>query len=701
MRATDHQRRIVTLACAVALLASACSSGGGDKAGDGKKGEDTKTSGAQVTVPKGAAKAPGSGRPLPGGPLRDHVSSIVQSAYYWSGDDDGEKPGAKAEMILVFEPTGDADLIVQDPEDQLTINGDWEYEGGELSLTFDTDELTVDTSFALDLDAPKATMPFRLLSGGAEGKSTWVRANADPMAHLDVVFRVATLGADQADGDAGVERAADWANEVIRLNQGGKPSNVVHNLRGAPTAAPEIKSVTPNRGEVEITWTDGTKATQRLYSFAAAPTSTLSLTQGPLAGDPRTHLPPKASGNTAADPPNKTALLVGTLESKVVYSWYDGVVNGGVNSGLLAPAKDAFDWDGIEKDLEDRGYDVSRLFDDDATVDGMVDALEKNPGVAIINTHGTASGSLMTRELLLEPADVQAALNAGNVKQVMDAKLDDVRNRLRSDGYGDLVDYKNGNALGFFVVPVELMTGGQAVYVGLTPVFWDYLRDKRKVDLSKSLVYLASCDVDQSDLRDHVRAGAFFAYRLEVHPKLAAAVGSYLVKSLAKHTWSAEEAFYNMVRVVNTKQETYQHDTIFQGLIPADAAGKSPLFDPTGSPLDKSFMLNGYGLQGKKVVPYAGHGWLDPTKHDVAQVWWMMWAARWGQDATAGSKMLADCWSMFWTNGDKGGLKSPFCNAANVGSVPTQAEVDYARFLLTGDSPPADALSRWTLNEAS
>ena len=699
MRTSGAALRGAVVVCALALVASGCSSGGGDTDRAGTAGSTTTGPGTS-SGPTHAVKIPGSGSPMPGGSRREQVSSLVQSAYYWSGDDDGQKPGDKAEMILVFEPTGDADLIVQDPEDQLTLNGDWSYDGAKLSLTFATDELTIDESFPLDLTAPTTTMPFRLLSGGAAGKSTWVRGNADPLAHLDVVFRVATLGQDQADGDAGVQRAADYANEVIRLDNGGKPANLVHGLRAAPAAAPSITSVTPARGEVTITWSDGTTAIQRLYGFAAAPTSTLSLSQGPLAGDPRTHLPTKPSGQTSGDPPKKTALFVGTLESRVVYSWYDGIVNGGVNSGALAPAKDAFDWDGMATDLKARGYSVSRLFDDDASVEGLIGALAKSPGLVVLNTHGSASGSLMTRDLLMEPADTKVAYADGTLKAKLDVQLDLVRKRLKKAGYGDLATYKKGAALGIFGVPAALMTGGQAWYVGLTPVFWDYLRDMRKVDLSKSLVYLGACDVDQSNLRDHVRAGSFLAYRLEVHPKLAAAVGSYLVKSLAKPSWSAEEAFYNMVRVVNTKQATYQHDTIFDGLIPADSSGKSPLFDPTGKPLDQSFMLNGYGLQGNTVVPYAGHGWLNPATHDVAQVWWMMWAARWGQDSVAGSKMLADCWSLFWSTGDKGGLKSPFCNAANVGSVPTQAEVEYARFLLTGAAPPADALSRWTLNES-
>jgi hypothetical protein len=696
MRAHPMKRRLLVMACAVSLVAGACSSGGGGDDAGPKKGSDTTSSGDGGGSTAAATKIPGSGRAMPGGKPMARVSSIVQSAYYWSGDDDGEKPGDAAEMVMVFEPTGDADLIVQDPENQLTINGDWTYEGGKLSLSFDDEQFATDSSFALDLKAEKVTMPFRLLSGGAEGKSTWIRGNADPMAHLDNVFRVATLGRDEADGDAGVARAADFANEVVRLR--GKPSN----LRAAPGAAPTISNVTPQRGGVEIEYSDGTKVTQLLYAFAAAPTSALTLGQAPLASDPRTHLPTKPSGNTAGDPKNKTALFVGTLESRVVYSWYDGVVNGGKNTGVLAPVKDAFDWSGMESALEDRDYDVTQLMDEKATTVEITKALQedKGPGVIVMNTHGSAGGSLMTRDLLLEPKDTAAAYADGTIRQKLDAALDEVRADLRANDLGDLVSYRNGAALGIFGVPVGLMTGGQAWYVGLTPVYWDYLREKGGVDLSKSLVYLGACDVDQSDLRDHVRAASLWAYRLEVAPQLAGAMAKYLVQSVAKPTWTAEEAFYNAVRVVNTKQMTYQHDKVLDGVVPADASGKSPLFDPNQTPLSKGFMLNAYGYAGGKAVPYAGNGWLQPGTHDVAQIWWMMWAARWGQDSAQGSKNLGDCWAQFWSKGTRGGLASPFCNAANVGSTPTDPEVRYARFLLTGDAPPAQAPPRWTLNES-
>jgi hypothetical protein len=47
-------------------------------------------------------------------------------------------------------------------------------------------------------------------------------------------------------------------------------------------------------------------------------------------------------------------------------------------------------------------------------------------------------------------------------------------------------------------------------------------------------------------------------------------------------------------------------------------------------------------------------------------------------------------------------LKSPFCNAANIGKIPKKAEVAYSCYLLTGDQPDGyggEAVPRWTLNE--
>lgn len=716
------RRSLSALFLALALLlglVTACSSSGDDKGSvdspakgdDGQGGGDDDNSSGGGGDGGAAVEAPGSGRLISTAKPARGIESPVQNVYYWKGDDNGDEPGEGSHMFLLFEPNGSADLMVENDADKLTIGGTWEYDGGEMSLSFADDNLTTDVSFDLDLDADEITMPFRLLSGGEDGESTWIRSTSNPQTYLTSIFLIATGGVDQASGPEAVERAVEYANAVIDAN-GDVPSGL-RSARGQDKATfgdpGRINGVevvqnpdgTVSDREVRIFWTDGPPTSQLLWTWAAQGTDAITLTQGPLAGDPRTHLPTAASGNTSGDPANKRAVFIEPLNSFKSFTW----------NTLTGPALEAaagFDWDQMSETLEDRGYDVTEVEDEEAGAVGMTKALLDggDPGFVIINSHGSASGSIMTLDLMLDPEMTTAqANNVGDYATAWNKAMGDFQKEVTEAGYADLLTYTNANGDSALTTMEVHVTGKDpyATYVALTPAYWDWLRDKKGLDLSKSLVYMAACDLDRSDLRDHVRAGSFWAFNKEIPPRTAGAIASYLVESVAKPTWTAEEAFYNTVRVVNTKQATYEHDMLLDGMVPANhvSSGKpSPLFDPNQTPLDKGFILNAYGMSGTTAVPYAGHGWLDPKTVSGSQVWWMTWAARWGQDAAQGAGNLDQCWSGFWSRGTNGGLASPFCNAANTGSTPTQPEVEYAKWLLTGSAQPADAPTRWTLNEA-
>ena len=63
---------------------------------------------------------------------------------------------------------------------------------------------------------------------------------------------------------------------------------------------------------------------------------------------------------------------------------------------------------------------------------------------------------------------------------------------------------------------------------------------------------------------------------------------------------------------------------------------------------------------------------------------------------------LVTCYQSYWSNNNFGGLSDPFCQNANDGNYPTESEVGYASYLLTGTdllSFAGTTVPRWTLND--
>jgi hypothetical protein len=351
-------------------------------------------------------------------------------------------------------------------------------------------------------------------------------------------------------------------------------------------------------------------------------------------------------------------------------------------------------WSIIEAIIKKRGYNTYSLIDDQVTLEKLIKKLVdlKNPGIIILYSHGSAEGSLATAERLTNSNDVGAAKR----------QFEQVKKRLRAAGHGRLLDMD-----GVGIISVELglkVPLDCAWFVAVKPPFWKYIQSLTalRVSFKKSFFYMSACFTDQKpNLREAIRAKAYFAWNDATPPDLSGAIMMYLISQLSRPTHSAEEAYYNLVRVVNTKQIIYKEDRLLNGQIPASAKEKgrpqSPLFAKPGQ-----YIFNGYGLDGRQMIQYSGNGWLNPKLVDVGQIWWLVFAGRWGQNATQGAKNLLDCFSQFWKNKQLGRLKSPFCNSANNGKPPKEAEVAYAVYLLTGKKPGGYSglwIPRWTLNE--
>jgi hypothetical protein len=277
----------------------------------------------------------------------------------------------------------------------------------------------------------------------------------------------------------------------------------------------------------------------------------------------------------------------------------------------------------------------------------------------------------------------------------------------RQAGYGDLWDYNRDPkqpflgtstlALGAIGDPSDPVHSWEAV--GLTESFWEWARKNThfQADFGHSLVYISACFTDQTPLlRDILQARAYFAWDGAVWSSEAAAVGKYLIASLSRPTHSAEETFYNMVRINRTLQMIYVEDKMFDQELTASADLEH---------------LRAYGWSPQSgTVDYRRAGWfgteqsLGKSGFDGGQVWWLLFVERWSADPKDGRAKINECLHEFWQQGSLGGLKSPQCQNYNAGSLPKANEVGYASYLLDGGSTDGfdgTVVPRFTLHDSN
>ncbi len=625
--------------------------------------------------------------------------------YVHQEDDNGTRPTAGTEAVMLFEPSGVAAVYVQSEDAHIAVLGEWAWDAGRLTLRFDSGDLRADASFALDPGRDVVEMPFRLFSP-EKGASKWRRRPVVPEHAARIVFRAAMLGGGAASTDEAIDRAVDYINRFVQIALGGSaPADAPVPEGFGPAQGPAAedppgydrkalpKQARKLKNGIEVEYWDGRKLEIVLFGWSPPPAAPLVLTPKRLVNDPRVHLNAAPSGDTSCDPVNKTALFISPFNSVRIISWIDSLFNSAREDGIVPRAlADEFAWEWIMARLAERGYKEESLLDDSVTVERLIRKFGdlKDPGVVLFYTHGTSSGALCTGEQLSDAGDPREARR----------RFEDVLDRLRNAGHRRLVEM---DGVGMMSVELALrVPAGAAWFVSIKPAFWRYLQSLvgRPVSFKRSFFFTAACFTDDTgDLRDAVRARAYFAWKVSVSPRLNEAVCRFLVESLARPTHSAEEAYYDLVRVVNTRELVRVEDRILEGVVPTSEGGRrAPLFADL-----KNYLFNGYGLEGTEMVRYAGNGWLSPARVDVGQVWWLVFAGRWGQDAPQGAENLKDCYEKYWSKKQFGRLKSAYCNAANIGKIPKEAEVAYARYLLTGKKPEGyggRVVPRWTLNES-
>ena len=698
--------RLMVVAAAAAIALAGCGSATGSPA-PASGGGSGPASGGPTPGGTGATSAPavspdsgGSGSPAtsssPGPAATDRAPVSLDAAVYaLVSDSSGWKPAGDSSIRLIFEPGGAAVLYAASPADALSHHGRWTYRGGSLGLAFTAPDFAVNASAPLGLADATVTLPFQVASGDP-GTSTWRRESPSI-----VELAYAVVGAAVSDPDLPEAAATDVVDEAYRVVRalvdagGGIGSGLSRTTTGAALAAwhqpagtapgaavqapgPTVKSITKLENGLSIEFDGSPTVNVPLYNWAADPADPAPLRQSPIASDPRVRQDPETPKDGASDPRTKTAVFIAPFQSGRFYGsiWANIVPKSlatrlNFNVGSHDPSR-GFDWAGMQAKLEKHGYSVTQLTDGGATLVGIIRALGgaggKAPGFVVINTHGQSDGTLATGVDLGPSTDGAAVTGAwwSALRALGDA------------GLSDLLTFEGGTpddpeTIGLMTLPRDGTSGKTDEFLSLRPAFWRWLAGKG-ASLDRSLVYMAACLTDATPaLREAVGARAYLAWTKPVNPYLAGSVASYLVDDLVRPTHSAEEAFYNIFRVVATRQRIYDYDAVFSQAIPGAMDKGTPFLE----------FLRGWGRDGGALVPYGTSGMLDRTMNP-GNIWWMVFVARWDTHAADGAELLVRCYQAYWKDGHPGGLADEFCNSANPGGTPTADEVAYATYLLTG-----------------
>ncbi len=616
------------------------------------------------------------------------VETLLPLSFYYIQDADGKKADPGVDIVLLFEPNGIADLYVARDQEAIAYKGSYSVKDGKIALKFNDADFKTDVSFTIDTAQNIATMPFAIFSPSATS-STW-RRERKPLEHnLRIVFSAATL-AENLETARAMQRTVNYANAVM---EAGKRAQ---GFAKTSAAAPVITSIKPLENGVELRFNKGPAIEVQLFSWSAG--DAMRLEMSPIASDPRVHLDPEPPHNGEADPIEKTALFIAPFDGdRHTVTWYDYAY---LNRRATAPSQlvhlglaDRFQMSKMLPPLEQKGYRTKVLRDADASVANIIESLlpgkdgrSHSPGFVALMTHGLSNGHLYTGTILGDSANWR------------DVFADEMA-LLKSRGYADLLTYGGGTeenpaTLSASVLFQDMRPGGKSAYaIVLTPKFWEWLRT-RQADFSRSLVFVAACLTDATpDLHDAIKARAYFSFDISVNINVAAKILEYFCKSLARPTHSAEETYYNVLRTANTRQMIYAEDKILDANIQADR-------DQIGSVLT---FFKGYGYDGTKMISYMEGGWLNTMNADPGAIWWLLFSGRWGQNAASGTDGMLNCWESFWKDGKTGGLANPACHNKTPGRAPTELEVAYASYLLSGRnvlSPQGmTRIPRWTLND--
>ncbi|HVZ39247.1 MAG TPA: hypothetical protein VHI13_08230 [Candidatus Kapabacteria bacterium] len=623
------------------------------------------------------------------------ADAIIPLTFYHIKDSDGGKAGDGVDVVMLFEPNGIADLYLARATEAIAYKGSYSVSGGKVSLKFTDADFKPDVSFTIDTSQATVTMPFKVFKTDA-GTSQWQRARVPVEQNLSVIFNCATL-AENLPTDQALDRVTAYTNAMIQIGARAGQAGSGGFARGSLFGDPKLTGVQKMANGVQLQFDNGPYLNLQLFGWVRG--DGVPLTLSTLAGDPRVHLDPASPHDGTNDPEEKTALFIAPFDNdREGIIWYDqSFYNRWTGSQTTEEVQSAwgglYNTSGMESTLTGAGYTVQRLNDADASVSNIIEALIpgkggrlRSPGFVTVISHGGDDGSVSTGTILGVDSSWRPAFSREETS-------------IKARGYGDLLTYGGGTEAfprticAFGVKKSMLAKGGLHYSIGIMPKFWEWLRTTKQANFSKSFVYISACLTDSTDaLRMAIKARAYFGFSVSVKVGLAAAIFQYFCTSLARPTHSAEECYYNIIRVFGTGQMIYKEDKLLDS--------ETPVVTAQGR--DASKIFHGYGFDGQEVISYQNAGWLKTASADPGAIWWLLFGGRWGQDAKNGAAGLKNCWDEYWSSGNMPGLANPDCQNKAPGRPPTANELAYASYLLTGTPVITSSvfkIPRWTLND--
>jgi hypothetical protein len=622
-------------------------------------------------------------------------------------DSSGQGPAAGAGVEILFAPKGVAEFLALSDSDELSYEGTWSLQSGKVTLAFTSSDFTRHGTFPLTYTSAPVTIPFEAFTD-TKGSSSWEVIATDPVAGaLEMAYATAASSDGTATADDAISAAANFAGSVTGAPVADAPpaseSGATSPTSGGAgqiveeadtSCVPTVAQVLKGSDNITLRMSCGASVVIPLV----APGGDIAGAGGPLspglfANIPNINLNPKSPGNANDDARTKRALFfmpfAGDLTPTIQVT-----PSGPVTLTIGGFAKEN---NTAISALSLSGYDASHpLIQANATVANLIAAFSNGtPGFIYIDSHGDSNGDLFTADFL------GTTVAAADKSVARIAKTTGIPAADMWDGYIEI-----GANSG-----LSLPSGGRgkrpytrAYMLTLRPAFWSWLESTHGADFSRSLVYVSACDTDQTaTLRNTIKARAYFAFKTPITAALTSAVGTYLAALMHKATFTAEETYYNMLRIDSQRTTVYDEDHYFDGIL--DSGGvSSRSSDPLVTEAGIVNVLDGYGSDGGAVVTYRDNGWLTSGVSE-GQVFYLLTAARAGsaEDTKHGIANLKTCWVGWWSGGHLPGLASPYCQQWNNGSAPTQDEYYYSVYLLSGQDMgfSGTKVPRFTLNDGA
>ena len=593
---------------------------------------------------------------------------IIPLLYKHIKDSDGSSFGSNQDCVFSFEPNDSLHFYIASDTDAVSVSGHYSINSGKVNLVITDQYFPINVTVTIDTSKDQITLPFNVISD-KNGSSTWQKVRLEPEAYMLFLFNAITLDETGQTKKQTEKRVVDWGNSVKDNDPGTT-----------------IETITAEEPSVKVIYTDG-GTVKLLFYTKNIQVKKQTFTVGPFASDPRTHLKVASPKNNQFDPVEKTALFISPWDGQAFPAWKGSGENMSVDYSDMSDTFSQYDsLDVLEKNMIKNGYKTIMLKDKNASVVKIIDAFlpgngkASSPGMVYWSSHGDREGNVSTGTYWMIKSEREA------IRKEIDAKYPDIW--FYGGGTGD--EYKTK------VFSIQYWNMGwrpnkQVKNVFVTPLFWKWLKEKG-ADFSTSYVHLGACSVDANpEVRETIKAKVFLGYNITVPEDFCGATQRYFQELMSRPSVSAEEAYYNMLRLVTTGKMIYAEDKLLSGNMPTDT--------------EDWYLAKAWGCDGTDIISYQEGGWWNSDNINGGNVWYLLWASRWSQDVQKGWQALLDCWDACWQYGDTGGLANPGCNNMAPGPVPSAQEVAYTGYLLKGEmtiTPPGTILKmpRFTLNDS-